>query len=47
MIDISSILNYAKFDEVKSWTIAYDMWIKLKSIYGGDDNVRRAKVKSV
>ena len=23
------------------------MWIKLKEIYGGDDNVRRAKVESL
>ena len=47
MIDIVSSLNYAKFDGVKSCTIAYDMWIKLKAIYGGDDNVRRAKAKSL
>ena len=47
MIDIASALNYVEFDEVKSCTTTYDMWIKLKSIYGGDDNVRRAKAKSL
>ena len=30
MIIIASALNYAKFDEVKDYTIAYDMLIKLK-----------------
>ena len=43
MIDIASALNYIKFDEVKNCTTTYDMWIKLKEIYGGDDNIRRAK----
>ena len=47
MIDIASALNYVEFDEVKSFTIAYDMWIKLKAIYGGYDNVTRAKAKSL
>ena len=47
MIDIASTLNYAKFYEVKDYGTAYEMWIKLKSIYGGDDNVRRAKVESL
>ena len=39
MIDIASPLNYAKFDEVKDCGTIYEMWIKLKAIYGGDDNV--------
>ena len=47
MIDIASTLNYAKFDEVKSCTTTYDMWIKLKAIYGGDDNVRSTKSESL
>jgi hypothetical protein len=47
MIDIASALNYVKVDEVKSCTTAYDMWIKLKAIYEGDDNVRRDKAKSL
>ena len=47
MIDISSSLNYSKFDEVKICTTTYDRWIKLKEIYGGDDNVRRGKAESL
>ena len=47
MIDIASSLNYFKFDEVKDCGIVYEMWIKKKAIYGGDDNVRRAKAKSL
>ena len=45
MNDIVSTLNYVEFDEVKICTTTYDMWIKLKVIYGGDDNVRRAQVE--
>ena len=44
MIDISFSLSHAKFDEVKYCKKAHEMWIKLKEIYGGDDNVRRAKI---
>ena len=47
MIDIAFALNYVEFDEVKSCTTTYDMWIKLKSIYGVDDNLRRAKVDNL
>ena len=47
MIDIASTLNYVEFDEVKICTTTYDMWIKLKDIYAGDDNVRRDKAKSL
>ena len=43
MIDIASAFSYAKFDEVKDCKIAHAMWNKLKDIYGGDDNVKRAK----
>ena len=46
MIDIASALKYVEFYEVKSSTIAYDIWIKLKSIYGEDENIRRTKAKS-
>ena len=45
MTDIAFALNYVEFDEVKSCTTDYDMWIKLKSIYGGDENVRRDKAE--
>ena len=47
MIDIASALSYAKFDEVKDCKNAHEMWTKLKDIYGGDENVRRAKVESL
>ena len=47
MIDIAHALNYAEFDEVKSCTTTYDMWIKLKAIYGGDDNITRTKAKNL
>ena len=45
MIDISLALSYEEFDEIKDCTTAHQMWIKLKEIYGGDDNVRRAKLE--
>ena len=47
MIDIASALSYEEFDEIKDYTIANAMWKKLKEIYGGDDNVRRSKDKSL
>ena len=47
MIDIASVLSYDEFDDVKDCKIAFEMWNKLKDIYGGDDNVRRAKSKSL
>ena len=47
MIDIASALSYAKFNEVKDCKIALEMWIKLKDIYGRDENVRRDKAKSL
>ena len=47
MIDIASALGYEEFDDIKDMKSAFDMWEKLKEIYGGDDNVRRAKAKSL
>ena len=47
MIAIASSLNYVEFDEVKGCATFHDMWTKLKDIYGGDDNIRRAKVESL
>ena len=43
MINISSSLSYSKFDEVKDYPTTYDIWKKMKEIYGGDENVRRDK----
>ena len=45
--DIVVAINNEEFDEIKDCKIAHVMWIKLKEIYGGDDNVRRAKVESL
>lgn len=45
MIDIASSLSYEKFDDVKDCKTTFEMWNKLKDIYGGHDNVRRAKVE--
>ena len=47
MIDIAYALSYAKFDEVKDCKTTHAIWIKLKDIYGGDENVTRAKVESL
>ena len=47
MIDIASALSYNEFDEVKDYRKDNEMWTKLKDIYGGDDNVRRSKEKSL
>ena len=47
MIDIASTLSYAEFDEIKDSKTAFYMWNKLKKIYGGDENVKRAKAKSL
>ena len=47
MIDIASTLSYVVFDEIKDWKSAYIMWNKIKEIYRGDDNVKRAKAKSL
>jgi len=47
MIDIASTLSYEEFDEIKDCNSFYAMWIKLEEIYVGDENVRRAKEKTL
>ena len=47
IINIASALSYAEFDEVKDCKTAFEMWNKLQDIYGGDDNVKRAKLESL
>ena len=47
MIDIASTLNNAEFDEVKDCPTIHEMGVKLKDISRGDDNVSRAKAKSL
>ena len=46
MIDIASTLSYEEFDKVEDHKTTFEMWNKLKEIYGRDDNVRRAKAES-
>ena len=43
MIDIALALSYEEFDEIKDCTTTHQMWKKLKKIYGGDDNLKRAE----
>ena len=47
MIDIASSLNHIEFDEVKDCPTTFHMWKKVEEIFGGDDNVRRAKEKNL
>lgn len=47
MIDIDFSLSYEEFDEIKECKSTNALWKKLKEIYGGDDNVRRVKEKSL
>ena len=47
MIDIASTLSYPEFNEIKDYKTAFDIWNKLKEIYGGDECVRRAKVEKL
>ena len=43
MINIASALSYAEFDEVKDYKTTFEMWNKLKDIYGGDENVKKSQ----
>ena len=43
MLEIASALSYAKYDDIKECDTAHKMWETLSKIYGGDDNVKRAK----
>ena len=47
MIDIASALSNEESNETKDYKNSHEMWVKLKEIYGGDDNVRRAKEESL
>ena len=47
MLEISSSLSYAKFDEIKGCDSAKKMCDALHTIYGGDANVLRAKFESL
>ena len=47
MLEISSTLSYAKFDDIKGLDSAKKIWDSLATIYGGDTNVLRAKAESL
>ena len=47
IVKISSTLSYAKFDDLKDCNTIKKTWDRLKTIYGGDDNVLRAKSESL
>lgn len=43
MLEIASALSYAEFDDIKGCDTACNMWKALLDIFGGDQNVQRAK----
>ena len=47
MVDIASTISYKEFDEIKGCKTTHDMWIMLEKIFGGDENVKRDKAKSL
>ena len=47
MLEISSAIIYAKLDDPKDCNTAKKIWNRLKTIYGGDDNVLRDKSKII
>ena len=47
MLEIASSLSYAEFDDIKSLDSVKKMQDALHTIYGGDNNVQRAKSESL
>ena len=47
MLEIASALSYAKYDDIKGCDTTHKMWTTLSTIYGGDQNVQRAKRESL
>ena len=47
MLEIASTLSYVEYDDIKECNTAYKMWETLSNIYGGDDNIKRAKRESL
>ena len=47
MLEIASALNYAEYDDIKGYDITFKIWKTLLDIYGGDQNVQRAKRESL
>ena len=47
MSEIASALNYVEYDDIKGCDTTPKMLETLSNIYGGDDNVQRAKIESL
>ena len=47
MLEIASALSYVQYDDIKGCDTEHKMWETLSNIYEGDDNVKRAKRKSL
>ena len=47
MLEIATALNYAEFHDIKGCNTTFKMWKALSDIYGGDQNVQRAKRESL
>ena len=47
MLEIASALSYDEYDDIKECNTTHKMWETLSNIYGGDDNVKRAKRESL
>ena len=46
MLEIASALSYVEYDDIKGCDTTHKMWETLSIIYGGDDDVKRAKRES-
>ena len=47
MLEVSLALNYVEYDDIKGCDTIHKMWTTLSTIYGGDQNVQRAKRESL
>ena len=47
MLKIIFSLSYSESEDIKTCTTSKGMWDSLQKIYGGDENVLRAKEKSL
>ena len=43
MLEIAWTLSYAEYDDIQGCDTAHKMWTTLSTIYGGDENIQRAK----
>ena len=47
MLEIASVLSYVECDDIKDCDTTFKMWKNLSEMYGGDQNVQRAKRESL